>query len=217
MTKPQMRSTTIPFSGFYNSYHDDEIDQTIERMFSDRQTGDDSNQGLQSRLFDACDFGKVHLEYAKAYADSFAQYFKIPSMKFETLVFPREYNFTTDRIFAFVTLKDLRAIRKATSKGDLAQLAEERFTSRSGFISSYSPDVNDWGPFNEWDHNQYGTLIEAYARQESYGRFTEDNELSLMEGYRGNGLFDQWIENATKDIGRLFKVHDYLQDRKERT
>ena len=41
------------------------------------------------------------------------------------------------------------------------------FTSRDGFISHYSPDIDDWGQLRNWDHNQLYCMLEAWL--EEYG------------------------------------------------
>lgn len=210
--------TTIPFSGFYNSLHDSEIDQTIEQMFSDRDTGSETNPGLESALFNNCDFRKVHTSYAADYCENFAEEFKLPSLKFESLNSPREYNFATDRIFANIELSDLREALRRVDKSELAKLAREKFTSRSGFISFYNPDVNTWGDLTTWDHNQCGTLLECLADQETSDSdgFTSYTEFDLMERARCNGRLNSWVESATPNIQRLYKIHDYLETRAAR-
>ena len=37
-----------------------------------------------------------------------------------------------------------------------------------------------------------------------------------MEGAFNNGYLDNWISDATPDIDRLYKIHDYLQKRDAR-
>jgi len=212
-----MALVTLPFSGFYNSLHDSEIDSTIEQMFSDRDTGCERNEGLESALFVKCDFRQVHENYARAYAEAFGQEFEVAGLKFESMSSPKYYNFETDRIFATVTKKELARIYRKVSRADLAALVAEKFTSRSGFISFYPADLAEWGPVNTWDHNQYGTLLEALARQESRtGEFDQYAEHSLCEDFRGNGHLDSWIAEATPGIERLYKVHDYLETRAAR-
>mgnify|MGYP001343439304 CR=1 FL=1 len=207
--------TTVPFSGFYNSLHDSEIDWTISQMFSDRATGNETNPGLESALFRNCDFRKVHTSYAADYCENFAEEFKLPSLKFESLDSPREYNFTTDRIFANIELSDLREALRRVDKSELANLAREKFTSRSGFMSFYNPDVNTWGDLATWDHNQCGTLLECLANNDC-GDFDQYQEYNLMDRTRSNGYFENWIESATPNIQRLYKIHDYLETRAAR-
>jgi hypothetical protein len=208
--------TTIPFSGFYNSLHDRSLDDALDQMFSDPAAGCSINHKLRDRAFDACQWGLVHGNYALNYANALAAQFKI-AMKFESLQSPKEYNFTTDRIFCEIELDEVKRIRAETSEKALRDKVRERFTPCDGFIPFYSANLDNWDEIETWDHNEVGTLIEAYVEQESEllrsDGFDQFAELELMESARCNGRLDEWIIQATPDIGRLFTIHDYLQER----
>lgn len=206
--------TTIPFSGFYDSYHDAEIDHVQENMFTDRETGCYNNDGLSMRAWEACNWQKVHALYAIDYCGNFADEFGI-KLVFESLTNPREYNFTTDRIFAEIDEVEVRRIYGLTPRSELDRVARENFTSRSGFISFYPSDVGEWSDLSEWDHNQVGTLIEAYVKHVN-GDFNASAEFDLMERSRCNGFVESWIAEATPGVERFYRVHDYLQKRAER-
>ena len=208
--------TTVPFSGFYDSLHSSEVDQVIEQMFSDDNC--EPNEGLSSSLQNLCNYRQVYVNYAKCYVEAFAEEFKISSLKFDELNSPREYNFTTDRIFAEISLEDADRIRSETSAAGLAKQAHDQFTGRDGFASFYDADVNTWGPLSTWDHNQVGVLLQAYVR-EQVGAFDEFDiwaEYGLMDAAFSNGNLDNWITEATPGIDRLFKIYNYLQARAAR-
>jgi hypothetical protein len=212
-----MALVTLPFSGFYQSLHDGEIDREIASMFSDRDTGCDRNQGLESALFDKCDFRQVHQAYTQAYAEKFAQEFKVKGLKFESMSSPKEYNFETDRVFALVSKKELTRIYRNLDKSVFADVLKDKFTSCDGFSSFYSNDVKDWGPIASWDHNQYGAILLALAIEESTnGEFDQWAEYNLCESFSGNGDLTRWIEAATPNVERLYKIHDYLETRSGR-
>lgn len=151
-----MYLSTIPFAGFYESVHDDQINQAFE------------DEDPSSSVFEA---------YAQEYATAFLDDHEIEG-GFESLISPREYNFETDRIFVKLTPQGLRDLVRQILPSDFDKLCRERFTSRSGFISFYSPNYNHWGPPSSWDHNQIGTLMECLP---------ETDELDLMEPYICNG------------------------------
>lgn len=207
--------TTIPFSGFFGTLHDSELDITLEQMFSDPETGCGHNGGLVQHAFSKCDWGLVHTKYAKKYAKALASRFGI-DMTFESLQSPREYNFSTDRIFCEISLEEVKRLREATSERLFREEARARFTSGDGFISYYSPDVDDWGDIETWDHNQVGTLVSAYVEEVNGEPLDQFAEFGLMEGSRVNGELGKWIEDATPGIDRLFNIHYYLKGRKER-
>lgn len=203
--------TTIPFSGFYQSFHDADLDDALQQMFTNWETGV-CNDKLFARAYDMVRWSLVHANYAAAYAKGLADEFKI-AMTFVNLDSPREYNFETDRIFCEISLDEVKRLRAETSEKPFRDLARARFTSRSGFISFYSPDVDEWGDIEGWDLNQVGTLLEAYIEEQHGDRFDQQAELDIMESARCNGRLDEWIIKATPGIGRLLTIHDYLQER----
>lgn len=208
--------TTVPFSGFYGSTHDDLIDQQEEMLFQDENGN--PNGELSARFFDLCDYGMVYRTYAQHYCEAFADRFAV-AMVWESMESPREYNFTTDRIFATIEEAEVRRLLAAVPRAVLSKVAEDRFTSYDGFLSSYSPDVADWGDVAEWDHNQVGTLLQAVANADTYGdEFGPWEQDELMQGYRDNGYIDEWLYAAAKGpkLDRICKVHDYLRQRQDR-
>lgn len=210
--------TTIPFSGFYESLHDGELDDTLRQMFSDRDTGCHVNENLLYAAMDKIDWRAVHTEYASEYCDCFAHWLEL-ELTFDELQSPREYNFTTDRIFAYITTESLQKAFDRVDTPALRTLVREQFTSRDGFMSFYSGDLDDW-PENVlgWDHNQIGALLHALADQESRDSdgFTQWEEYALMEDTRCNGGLDSMLCTHMANANRLFKIHDYLELRAHR-
>lgn len=204
--------TTIPFSGFYNSIHNDNIDQAENQLFTN--DNGENNDGLQTRFNAKCDYWKVYDNYARAYAEQFAEDFKIKSLKFVELNSPKFYNYSTDIIICSISRADLRAIYKATDKQKLADHVKECCTSRSGFISFYNPDLKTWGHVDAWEMPQIKLLLDVYCSAE-YRDFS-DYELYCMDDYSGNGYFENWLLDACPISDRLFAIHDYLQAREAR-
>lgn len=180
-----LQEAAIPFSGFYCSSHDEALDCAFEQLVQD-DCGDAYPDLLDRCVFDV-DWKKVHTDYARLYVENLSH---LTEHKFEftILVSPREYNFTTDRIFA---MTDLEALFKATPIEAIKAVAAEMFTSRSGFISYYSPDIDTWGPLEGWDYNQAGALTMAWLRTH-HPDVEEDIEESMREAledliYRAGG------------------------------
>jgi len=201
--------TTIVFSGFYNSLHSGAIDDAEQQMFND-------NEGLGMALYHQCDYRAVHKAYAREYAVNFAAEFKIPSLVFDELSSPREYNFTTDRIFCKISEEDVIRLRAEISENNLRHKAKRMFTSYDGFSSFYDPNVDSWGEVETWDANQVGCLLAAYADQENGDDFDQWAEYNLMEGDFGNGEPEGWLAANTPGIDRLYKVFNYLEARAAR-
>jgi hypothetical protein len=77
----------------------------------------------------------------------------------------REYNFTTDRIFDYLS-HETGAKLHALALADHARLAKvlaDNFTSYDGFHSHYSPDLSAWVDIatDELDHNGWLIMLTA--------------------------------------------------------
>lgn len=204
-------SCVIPFAGFYYSDHDAEFDRALEMMVSDESGCHPVHPDITMRLFDRIDWRMAHVSYARQFALDWCEHFGIKGAEFEELNSPREYNFTTDRIFVRIPESEIARIHAETAPAVLCDVAREEFTSRSGFFSFYSNDPESWGELAEWDHNQRYALLIAYARQ----REPEFEEFSLCEDYSGNGMIDNWILNTPKAI-RTANAAYRLHQRAER-
>jgi hypothetical protein len=194
-----MIESTIPFPGFYESILSDELDnveeQEVERMIEDEWDGFEAGQ-IHEVLMDHADYRGMHNDLAKAYVSRFEDWLNEEldldiHLDFSTMSSPREYNFTTDRVFVNISRSDLAKLYRKVGRQVVRDEAKKHFTSRSGFISFYSPDISDWGPIREWDYNQIGMIFEAAAhvidqyRDEDltvYYRMSED----FYEAYSNN-------------------------------
>lgn len=216
-------SCRIPFSGFYNTWHDAEFDQTIEYMFDPERTGADYSGKLAMRFWETIDWRAAQTSYAKEYAQNFAAALGV-SCEWEEMVCPREYNFSTDRLFAKFDAEELASMfARADIRAGLDLVAADMFTSRIGFISHYSPDVDSWGAdVSEWDYNQRGALLRAAADVviADGEKFDQWQEFELMEGARCNGRLDNWLWDNTTDYAnmgnRCDKIARYLAAREAR-
>lgn len=216
LDRGRMMLAVIPFSGFYNSLHSSELDRALEMMFSD--DSGNPNDGLVFRAFDLVQWRNVHAAYAAHYAAAFCEEFEITGAAFESMTSPREYNFETDRIFITLPESEVTRMLTETPRETLDAVATEMFTSRSGFISYYPPDVDSWGPVAEWDHNQCFALLLAYVLHMRDGKaFDGWAEYSIMEDYSCNGYLDEWLsESADPKLKRLWNISEYLRKRESR-
>ena len=208
---------TLPFSGFYESVHSQEVDAEIERQveyFQEDFTGELPD--FVRDLWETVDYSAVYEKYAQEYAESFLAEFDIDG-EFESMDSPQYYNFSTDRVFARITRDALAKIWSAVNKRLFTREVRQQFTSRDGFMSYYDPDWREWGRLSDWDHNQIGTLIAVYAAQESLqGEFGQWVEYEVMEHARGNGLISDWICETSPKYVRALNAMDYLRDRQDR-
>ena len=205
----------LPFSGFYNSIHSSNIEYELDSdVFTDHASGMINNDRLSELAYDAIDWNELHLDYVREYVDNFNNKFDL-NLKFESMTSPKEYNFSTDRIFCEINKKELKQLVKQTSKENLAKMAKSMFTSRDGFISFYDNDYLNWGKIETWDFNQLHCLLMSWLETEHDVSDWNDEEVYLMDSSQGNGFYYDLIYKHCSDK-RLFKIADYLNTRLER-
>jgi hypothetical protein len=177
----------IPFAGFYGSVHSEEVDYVHESLsMNDHGERDET---LWDHLFNACSWSGAYHDYAREYARLLAYKFKV-KFEFKMMISPREYNFTTDRIYVEIELAEVRRLYTEIDKGVLRKLVKERCSSRNGFISFYPNNVDVWSDdLEKWDHNMLGIMFEAWIETTQ----TELDELDVMEVARSNGKVEEWI------------------------
>lgn len=176
----------LPFEGFYNSRYSSEMDHIIEQdgeHYVERQKEDGialhrhlEAQDFQEALNDATNHRAFETSIAKCYVDAFSQLFFDETevdlqLEFESMTSPREYNFETDKIYAYVPIKAIEQLIGMSAESchkRLEKAIKATFTSRSGFASHYSNKLADWlaKPLADWDYNEIGTLIGAYMPED---------------------------------------------------
>jgi hypothetical protein len=237
MTKPTRTSILIPFAGFYNSIFSEQIDDDIsnycEYRASEYSESDESAWPPELRLtedelfeaiFSEVDYSATYLEVAREYCEAFNSVaserigFEL-GLTFEEMQSPREYNFSTDRIFATIPLASVRRLF-AESRDDghefLKRQIEQDCTSRDGFASFYSADLAQWvaKPLRTWDHNELGILLNArLAMVDPYDRdpldlavFYETSFEDTWQSHTDWEAFDR--ECATMRAERLREVRE---------
>jgi hypothetical protein len=211
-----MKEFSIPFAGFYESVHDQLFDDELDQMCENRDSGD-INHNLSYYLLDNINWKQAHTDYARDYTENFANALNIKGLKFIELDSPREYNFTTDRIFAKCSDAEFYRMFKLVKGEKLDKVCRENLASRAGFSSFYNPDFKTWGNWKTWKNNQYSQVVEAYAIDMGY---TDDSctQWELMEDDISNGGISSIIERNCKPdvLQRVYKIADYLTKRVSR-
>lgn len=193
-----MQTIQIPFCGFYESAASQMIDDVINQSFDYEGTGDAQ---IPEDFYDHWGDGNkaVEIAFCKLYVERFVQYLKNEAdleitLEFDDMVSPKFYNFETDRIFCKIKSEDVQKLFDHVNTPSLRTMVRERHTSRSGFWSYYSNDLDDkdgeWGrPLNEWDSVQLQTLLMAFMEQEG----VEDDTWRIMEDCTSNGKLDNVV------------------------
>ena len=121
-TKTQNTQTiefSLNFGGFYHSEHSDNID---------------SKEEIEGYNWEEIDYKETHLNYCYAYLNRLSEELEI-NLKFIQLDSPREYNFTTDKIFCSISDKDFKSLLSTYDTKELFNYIEEHSKSRDGFSS----------------------------------------------------------------------------------
>lgn len=206
MAEDNKLSIEIPFTGFYESDNKALIDDAISSLFeNDRGEIIDMPEGFWGYI----DYRKIYEAYSKEYVSAFQEWFNdisgmddLTSLEFEELVSPRYYNYGTDRIFANISVKDIKTLWRYADKVTLQNTLEKHYTSRSGFNSLYSNDLNDWlkeKPIIEWDYNQLNTLISSILVQEEEENYPAHE---VMESALGNGVIEAIVWDNISEKGQ---------------
>lgn len=211
------RSVNIPFDGFYNSRWSEALDNEEEQWAEYEGEYREEENGIPPELrLTASEYGELAFKHsnhsaayervAKWYAEAFDGAvsdligFKL-KMKFEAMTSPREYNFSTDRIFCDIPYSSVVKMFRLHLKDSLQTLGKticERHTSYDGFHSWYDNEITDWleKPLADWDHNELGTLLVATLAlflktrgdKEDFESAVEDSILS------DSGAYDAWSD-----------------------
>lgn len=206
----------LPFSGFYESIHNSQIDYILwESVFTDYATGCNNNDNLSNLAYDAIKWRELFNDYAKQYAEHFAHEFEL-KIEFESLSSPREYNFSTDRIFCTIDDNEIMRIWRETKPAAMIDQVKKMFTSYDGFNSFYSNDFNEWAnsPL-EYDHNELYCLLLAWLNS-NHNFELSDFEYSFIDSMSGNGEIEELIFKNCAIANRLNSIHYYLNKRAER-
>lgn len=164
-------------------------------------------------FFDCTDYHKTHLKVAQLWVESFDWWCKEnlgtpeKSFVYESMTSPREYNFETDRVFAWVPVNVIEALFATSAVSNhetLVECIKESFTSRSGFMSFYPNDLETWleKPLDEWDHNEMMTLVKASIRSSEWFEGTQysdrnegDFSMAIYEIlFSGNGEDEREVD-----------------------
>lgn len=205
--KRESFSALVPFSGFYQSYHDELIDREIGY-------NSPSSRRLSEMFSDGIDHCQVANLYARKYTKKLSDVIGI-TLTFEEVSSPKFYNYANDRLFAKITRQDFATILRKVRGKKLEKVCREWFTSRNGFISSYSNVPGDWGSPEDWDHNQVGAALSAWT--DLAFAETEWTENSIADSIYESGSIGAFVfMSLNSEARRAVKISRYLVARKSR-
>jgi len=161
---PEKYKIVVPFSGFYESVHSDQMDQALESTL-------DAEPREPALVFDdlVIDTQGFYKEYAEAYIASvvtfLAQECDISlDLEFFEVNSPKEYNFETDQIVAYISEEGIKAMLEHIDWHDLEADIQEQLKNRDGFCTMRSNNMYDWlfRGIKDWDSIELGFLMEQF-------------------------------------------------------
>lgn len=174
--------TWLPiFPGFYETgfdLSDFEIERVVEQeeseyieYFSELHEAGIPQRYFNEHLWSYIDFSNCF----KDAAESLCNHLKyldntgiINEVEFQKICSPKYYNFSNDSINCKITFnaKNLQEyINK--NKESFKEYIEERYTSRSGFSSFYSNDVNNWMSVSDYGEHEVGSVLQFVLLNDS--------------------------------------------------
>jgi hypothetical protein len=205
------RFAVIPFHGFYNTMHNDTIDNEIEKYF-DFEQPEHFKENFNN-------YTAIKTDYSKIYTKCFNSFFNEITglniaLTFESLQSPCEYNAATDRIFCRITPYSVQKLYGYVKTEAMQHAIQEMFTPRSGFIPHYSNEITNWQcrQISDFDHNEILTLITVALYQNN----VELDQYLLIEDAINNGdiatIIDRhvsaWLELNPNKEGKAAKFHN---------
>ena len=182
--------TFLPvFDGFYNTLFEDLIDNTVDNAIEYHNEQNDTNLSYDNFDFDYASIQNEICKDAVIKIEEKLNEIGINcSIKYETLVSPRDYNFINDSINIEINFKKFsRVIEILEQNYDLfTQYIKEHYTSCSGFISSYSNYSSDWIEDIKNDAENEDHKVGAVL----------DFILQELEEYKPENLYYELCENA---------------------
>lgn len=212
MLKHKRINSFLPvFNGFYSTVFEASEDNVIESPFT-----------FENYEFD---YSEYNLRVSKACVNAIENKLKDLdfvgiTIEFENLVSPKEYNFANDSInvkykLTTESIKGINTYLKANIEA-FDKYITDNYTSRSGFISSYSNLVGVW--FTEYlsDKNKlshvFGAVLQFIFDNEGYDSFELYSDIdseTYLEGTLKNGVGE--IDNTINEYAKEnYKTKDIL-------
>lgn len=222
-----VKTIRLPFTGLYQSMIEVELDEDFERDMEYHGLSMSDSQDLFDTIHDATNYGKYNnllvARYAEHVADLINDEYGTDITFSNAEYVPMNGNNVGDYVNVEVTGSELPPLDQLQNHiglddiwDDLQGISDEYFTSRSGFISFYDPDMDALrdAKYENWNEAYIMVLVELMCahllesmRYESMehdlaGSFLE--AMSCSDGVRG--LWEQCVSDDD-----LTKIYDLLQ------
>ena len=180
-----MKTTIINFGGFYHSIHSDLIEDAVENIICT-----DYEDNFDQKMYDNFNWQEAHEKYCIEYLSKFEDWLtdelelkETPQIEFKELISPRFYNYTTDKIEALISKKNIQEIQSKLLaseefKEPFKEYLKERTTSDPGYISFYTYEE----ALNNKEEKLIDYILEFFADiYNSEGLFNSIHEVNVYE------------------------------------
>lgn len=233
MTRPHLvpaadkKEIRLPFIGLYQSQLDAELDDDFEREMEGNDLSISECQELFDVIHDATDNKKYNdllcARYAEHVAELLDNEYGTKITFSDTAYIPMNGQNVGDYVITSVLVSELPTLENLANHiglddiwDDLQGISERYFTSRSGFISFYDPNITHLkgAKYENWDEAYIMVLVELMCAHlpQVYEYTSMENSLasdfletmSCSEGVRG-----LWYECVSDEDAQ--KVNDLLE------
>ena len=140
--------TFLPvFNGFYNTLFENLIDNAVDDAIEYHNEQNNTNLVYDDFDFDFTTIqNKICKDAVSKIEEKLNEIGINCKIKFETLVSPKYYNFSNDSINIEINFKKFSRVIEILEQNfdSFSQYIKDNYTSRDGFISSYSSYASDW-------------------------------------------------------------------------
>ena len=202
--------TFLPiFPGFYSTIFDEgdsfieyELDgETI--AFHYPELKEIPYDFIRSEFWDCIDYQSANLAVAQAVTDGVGSLLSdyVESITFQALKSPKEYNFYNDSVNVEIVPKtEAIAGHIAENWKAFSGYIRARYTSRDGFMSSYSNDPEDW---REDSANFTDLSANGHVLGSILGFIAANEGIDEMALYYASNASEAFHNGATVDTSRL--------------
>ena len=182
--------TFLPvFNGFYNTLFEDILDNATEFAIDNHNETNGTELNYDNFNFDFNTIKNEICKYAVSKIEDKLNEIGINcTIKYETLISPREYNFSNDSINIEINFKKFSQVIDILEQNydSFSKYIKDNYTSCSGFISNHSSYASDWMEDLREDAENEAHKVGAVL----------DFILQEIEDYKPENLYFDLCENA---------------------
>lgn len=211
------QQTWLPvFSGFYNTFFDDsesiverEIELSVDEYvdeykeyYSELYKAGVTHDFFVNNLWEFIDFNDCYSGVSSYICDGLLNLSSagiVTGIEFEKVCSPRYYNFSNDSINCIINY-DVKKLKRYLN-GNLKVFKEYigcEYTSRDGFSSSYSNELECWLDDTSWHDHEVGSLL-------NFVYFNENKDAEIDLFYASN-ISEAFYNSTQLDIKGMIEA-----------